>query len=184
MYKRRLIFLLLLLPCFFLPARAAEGGSIRVTLEAEAADKSGYVDLYRVADTAEEGYRLYELFGGGFVREEDARSSHLASWLEEMVWDQASFREYLDDSGSADFQGLTPGLYLLARSQGGVAPFLIPLPMNGEMSLHAYPQAGLITGTIPVTGDPWGPIPGIMGMALSGAGLLGCLASARKRKKT
>ena len=162
-----------------------EGGSIRITLEnGQGVVTEGEVTLYCVGFPVSDGYRLRKEYGGGIVKAEDAMSSSLGVWLAEMAADGEV--RLLDADGSAEFSGLEDGLYLVMQSETaeGYYPmesFLITIPYDGERLVQAYPKAERILTESPRTGQSPLPILGVIGMVLSGTGLIMCYED-RKRK--
>ncbi len=184
MHKRFGIFLFLgiLLPALTLPVRASgEFGSIRVTLEQKDAEDGSQIELYLVAVPGENGYQILDSLGGGLIRQEDARSPYLAQWLSEMIGMQSGFSSALDSTGSAQFDDLAPGLYMVTQREAsiGIHPYMVPLPLLDAWDLQVYPTADLITPQLPHTGDE-GPWPYVWGMVLSGGGLILCGLLRRK----
>lgn len=176
----------LLLPVLCLPARAAEEGSIQVILRSgETPLVGGTVTLFRVGERAEDGYRIGDAFGGGFVRHEDALSPHLAQWLSQMEGEPGMTR-ILDSDGSADFSHLEEGLYLLVQNGAvedffPIMPFLMILPYEGQWNVQAYPYTQQVYTECPRTGQHPAPILGAVGMVVSSFGLAMC-AEARRKK--
>lgn len=180
------ILTLLLLPALCLTAMAAEEeGSIEVILRSgEVPLMGGTVTLFRVGVPSEDGYRIVDGFGGGFVRHEDALSPHLAQWLSQMDGEPGMTR-ILDADGSAKFSHLEEGLYLLV--QNGmvedffpIMPFLMILPYEGQWNVLAYPYTQQVFTECPQTGQHPAPILGAVGMVVSGFGLAMCAEARRK----
>lgn len=189
MRKRMLGVLLaaLLLPGLALPVRAAEGrGSIQVTLKSgEVPLTGGTVTLYRVGERFEDGYRITDTFGGGFVRHEDAFSPQLAQWLAQREGEPGMTR-ILDADGSASFSRLEEGLYLLIQNGTvedffPIMPFLMILPYEGQWNVEAYPFTQQVFTECPRTGQSPMPFLGAIGMVFSGVGLAVCAGRKRKR---
>lgn len=175
--------------CVFLalPAAAAEKtGSIRVTLQnGETVVPNGSVMLYRVGSLVEECFWLRDAFGGGMVHQEDAMSAALAKWLAEMVREDGIELE-LDDQGSAEFSDLEQGLYLLVQSELSTGyhrmePMTVMLPCQQQWNVQAFPMMQEIFWEVPATGQSPLPFFGLVGMVLSGLGLLGCLVWAKRQ---
>lgn len=162
------------------PAAAEEQtGSIRITMDM----KNGEVTLYHAGTPTEGGYRLAESFGGGYIKEEDAHSPHLAQWLAESAEEGRTL--LLDADGSADFSHLEEGLYLIKQSQAADAnsimmPFLVSLPYYGQWNIEANPKTG-ISAESPRTGQTPEPFIGVTGMVISGTALLQCIKKRRKQ---
>lgn len=80
------LFALVLTASMVLTVEASDsGGSIRIRLDVgELPVLNGAFSLYRVGEPISDGYRIADAFGGGFVREEDALSPHLAQWMNAM----------------------------------------------------------------------------------------------------
>lgn len=171
------------------PVSAAETGSIRVTLDnGDTVVPDGAVTLYYAGSPLGYDYRLTEDFGGGMIKGEDALSPALASWLAEMAVGGGMMR-VLDEDGSGEFCDLTEGLYLLVQTEGSTGyhimePMLVQLPCQGQWHVQAYPKIEEIIYQIavepPATGQSPAPFLGVVGMVLSGTGLVIC---GRKRRK-
>lgn len=157
-------------------AAAAENlGSIRINLKTT----EGEVALYSAAAPASGGYNLAEVFGGGFIKAEDAHSPALARWLAEMAQDGE--HRILDADGSAEFSRLEQGLYLVCQTETGegesaIAPFLVEIPYQGQWNIQANPKSDPEN---PRTGQSPQPFLGAAGMLLSAGALHLCL---RRRK--
>ena len=168
-----------------LPAEATETGRIRIQLEYGVPVDRGEVMLLCVAEPLESGYRLKETYGGGIIRQEEATSPELAQWLVRRI-DSTGVGKTLDDQGAAEFSGLERGLYMVVQTQAPkgwscVAPFLVPIPLDGEWEVLACPkQAALLTKS-PQTGQHPAPIFAAMGLVLSGTGLYLCMEKLRKK---
>lgn len=173
-----------------LPVSAAEQtGTIRLDLDAgELPVTNGEVTLYRVGEETTGGYRLVEGFGGGVIKETDARSAHLAQWLAQMALDGGDTR-LLDADGRVRFEQLPHGLYLMVQSQRmdgfyPFRPFLVSVPMDGDYDILIEPMTQpIILSPAPATGQD----PLIYGAAmvlwLSGFGLVLCLNVALRSRK-
>ncbi len=177
----------LLLPVLCLPARASETeGSIQVVLRSgETPLVGGTVTLFLVGERSEDGYRILDTFGGGFVRHEDALSPQLAQWLAQMEGEPGMTR-ILDADGSADFSRLKEGLYLLVQNGTvedyfPIMPFLMVLPYEGQWNVQAYPYTQQVYTECPRTGQHPAPILGALGMVLSGVGLAVCIGPIRRK---
>ena len=169
-----------------IPVQATEeAGSIRITLEnGQGVVTEGEVALYCVGFPTPEGYRLRKEYGGGIIKEEDALSQSLGMWLAEKATDGE--QRLLDADGSAEFTDLADGLYLVMQTQTPegyypMVPFLIAIPYDGQWELQAYPKTEQIPAESPKTGQSPLPILGLIGMVLSGTGLIMCYED-RKRK--
>lgn len=168
-----------------LPASAAQTGTIRVSLDYGVPVDRGTVVLYRVAEPLEEGYRLGEVFGGGFIRQEEACSAELACWLSERAASGGDIQS-LDKTGTAVFSGLGEGLYLLRQTVAPegwncCAPFLVPVPLDGEWEILACPKQSELLTSSPKTGQHPAPLFAAMGLVLSGMGLYVCVEKIRKK---
>jgi len=170
-----------------LPAAAAEStGSIRVSLDyGDSPVDRGEMVVYRVAVPLEGSYRLAENFGGGVIRQEDACSPELAQWLSERIA-SGGVRQQLDREGRAVFSGLEQGLYLVVQTEAPTgwycaAPFLVPVPLDGEWEVLAYPKMAVLLTQSPKTGQHPAPLIGAMGLVLSGMGLYFCVEKLRKK---
>lgn len=189
--RRRLTGIVLTTVLFsggILSAQAAEQlGTIAVVMDHAGASAQGaQVSLCYAGSPSEDGYRLTEFFGGGFVRREDAQSSDLAKWLSATAAG-AGENQYLEEDGTAEFSGLHEGLYLLEQTRSArgfrcVAPFLIPVPCNGDWEVTALPKMQEIFTQSPKTGQHPAPIIGAMGLILSGMGLAACWDKIRKNR--
>lgn len=165
---------------------AEEAGSLHLWLDAgDLAVTNGAVNLYKAGEESDGGYRLLDNFGGGFVREEDARASHLAQWLAQMPQDGGITR-LLDADGRASFSELPRGLYLVVQSQRmdgfhPFRPFLITVPMDGDMEIEIQPLIQpIVLEPVPATGQHPGPMIAAVGMVLSGLGLAWMLLPGRR----
>lgn len=174
----RMILLILLLPV--LNAGAAEGmGSIRLRLEVgDLPVIHGAFTAWRVGIPISDGYRIEEAYGGGFVREEDATSPHLAQWISAIEKDRGA-TILLDVDGNAVFSDLLPGLYLLEQTERTdgfypIQPLLLTVPQEGnrDISIHLEPLP--IVADAPPTGQDPTPYIGVVGLLISLAGLLFC----------
>ncbi|MDO5545523.1 MAG: hypothetical protein Q4F81_06835 [Eubacteriales bacterium] len=169
-----------------LPVGASEmRGTVEVRLDAgELPVTNGAVTMYLVGVPTEGGYRLLDSYGGGIVRGEDACSGNLAYWLGELA---GSGKELLlDVDGRVVFSGIEEGLYLLVQTQrmDGFYPFrsfLVEVPAQGQWTRCYEPVIMPITDEPPLTGD-LGIYLAVLGMALSGGGLVCCGIWNRKKK--
>lgn len=182
-----ILFAAIVLMGFAIPAKAAEEGSIRITLDVgELAVTNGAVTLYQVGLRSPDGYRLLEEFGGGMVKETDALSPHLAKWLAQTAEGEGTSR-LLDVDGCVEFSRLEDGLYLVVQTEDmdgfyRIEPFLVTLPCEGARNVQANPKTRPIMATEPPpTGQHPAPILGAMGLVISGVGLFLCLG--RKKRK-
>ena len=187
---RRLVWLLgILLAVSMAPeALAAENlGSVQVRLDAgDLAVTNGAVTLYQVGTRVEEGYRVHDSFGGGIVRLEDASSESLARWLAESAGEEGTTR-LLDADGNGIFYDVEEGLYLLVQTQQmdgfyPILPILLTMPQEGSWDVLEYRKPAPIVTEIPKTGQTPIPYFGLLGMILSGSGLLLCRKSQKNRK--
>lgn len=174
----RMLLVLLLVP--ILAAGAAEGtGSIRIRLEVgELPVINGAFTAYRVGAPISDGYRIEESCGGGFVREEDATSPHLAQWLS-AAEKGTGITILLDVDGNAVFSDLLPGLYLLEQTERTdgfypIQPLLLTVSEEGswETSIHLEPLP--IVADAPPTGQDRMPLIGMLGMLMSLTGMVLC----------
>lgn len=188
---RRMVWLLgVVLLLSLAPAAAASEmmGSIQLRLDAgDLAVTNGAVTLYQVGTRVEEGYRITEGFGGGIVRLEDAGSENLAQWLAESAG-ETGITMLLDADGNAVFSDLEEGLYMLVQTERmdgfyPILPILLTVPRNGEWDLREYRNPAPIVTEIPRTGQPLSPYFGVLGMILSGSGLVLCRKSQKNRKR-
>ena len=166
------------------PARAAQRGTLRVTVDYGQNAARAAVALHFVAEETQGGYRLTESFGGGFLRGEDVHSPELAGWLGDMAGE--GMARILDADGTAEFTDLGPGLYLLTQTEAPEGwmpadPVLIPIPLAGQWQVQAYPKTAQLLTPSPRTGQRAWPMAGAMGLVLSGTGLYFCLEKLRKK---
>lgn len=166
------------------PAMAGEEtGSIRVVLRLEdRAAQGGTVTLYKVGCPLGPDYGLTEAFGSGIIRQEDAMSPVLAKWLAETT-EALGEEKPVDAEGSAVFDGLQEGLYLLVQRGASpgfhpMEPMLVTVPCQYQYHVTAYPK--LESQENPSTGQSPAPFLGAIGVVLSSAGLIVC---GRKRKR-
>lgn len=172
----RLFLALLLIPV--LAAGAAEGtGSIRIRLEVgDLPVINGAFTAYRVGVPISDGYRIEETYGGGFVREEDATSPHLAQWLTALE-KHTGATILLDADGNAVFSDLLPGLYLLEQSERTdgfypIQPLLLTVPQEGNQNISIHLEPLPIVVNAPPTGQDPTPYIGIAGLLISLMGLV------------
>ena len=160
-----LTFAAVLFARMMVPVSAADG-IIRVNTE----EKDTV--LYKVGFAEQNGYRLTERFGGGYLSFDDTLSQALADWLLECAGEAEKCQP--DDSGTV-FSNLEEGLYLVgSEEERGFPPFLVILPWDGS---HWDVAVDPLNGEPPQTGDPIGTA--ILLMATSGAGI----SALHKRKK-
>ena len=182
----RLAGILLLLPILLLPAEAGEyGKSIRICLNVgELPVTNGAFTLYRVGTPISDGYRIEEDYGGGFVRDEDALSPHLAQWMNSMEAKRGQC-VLLDVDGNAVFTDLENGLYLLKQTEKTdgfypIQPFLVSVSDEKDNEILLYLEPLPMVSEAPPTGQDPAPFIGLVGMLLSLAGLAFCTGG-RKR---
>jgi len=163
-------------------------GSIQIRLDAgDLAVTNGAVTLYQVGTRVEEGYRIAGDFGGGIIRLEDADSENLAQWLAETAG-QTGTTLLLDADGNAVFSDLPEGLYLLVQTERmdgfyPILPALLTVPREGSWDLQEYRQPVPVVTEIPKTGQTMIPYFGLLGMLMSGSGLVLCWKSQKNRKR-
>lgn len=168
---------LLLFSALTVNALAEGEGSLRIDLRGSGSPISGaQIRVYLVGTPVKGGYRLTETFGGGLIAEADVFSPELAVWLSRLAsggWQGATNRE-----GTVKFQGLEEGLYLVTQdgSAGGYRPFesfLITIPWDGvQWEIAATPKTERDDPFTPETSDPGIADKGLLGIALSGTGLI------------
>ena len=174
----------MLLPLGIRANAAEDSGSIRIWLDVgDLATTKGEITLHRVGTKVSDGYRIADAYGGGIVKDADATSPHLAQWLAETAGSGGRSLA-LDADGCAEFDDLEEGLYLVVQTERmdgfyTIKPFLMTLPCEGQWNVLASPKVQPIVAELPQTGQDPLPFLGILGMALSGTGLLLC----RKRRK-
>ncbi len=162
------------------------GGCIRINLNVgDLAVTNGAFTLYRVGIQISDGYRIMEDFGGGFVRQEDALSPHLAQWLTEMDPEQGK-TVLLDADGNVAFSQLGEGLYLVAQTEMTdgfypIQPFLMTVPRDGRWDIQVNTEPLPRIGTSPATGDEDMLALGILGMTGSAMGIGLCAARKKQR---
>ena len=170
-----------------IPVSAAERtGTIRISMDyGKNGTDGGEVALYLVAEPLDTGYRLGEAYGGGIIRKEDACSPELALWLADRKIADGVLQK-LDPQGTAEFTGLEEGLYLVLQTtapQGWycAAPFLVPVPLDGQWEVLAYPKNSVLLTESPKTRQRPMPLFAAMGLVLSGTGLYFCMEKLRKK---
>lgn len=146
---------------------AAQTGSIRVETT------GGTVALYKVGDINGQSICLHEEYGGGTLEEDDILSSNLAAWLNERV--KNGHIKDTDIWGDTIFDGLEPGLYLIAQpstpsGQNPFDPFLIAMPWDGYVW-----EVNVDLELLPPTGESPIPAMWVAGMIFSAAGIGVCL---------
>ena len=182
----RAAYLLLLAALMVITASAAErGGSLWIRLDVgELPVINGAFTLYRVGTPISDGYRIAEEFGGGFVREQDARSPHLAQWLYASEQKQG-IRALLDVDGNVCFSDLEEGLYLLVQTERTdgfypIQPFLAEIPASGEKDVGIHLEPLPMVADSPPTGQDPALYMGLLGLALSLMGLMLCSTGKRR----
>ena len=189
MKKRKSVFFALL--CLFwlcIPVAASEGSGT-VTLSLNTGDlpvTNGSFTLYRVGSKSSDGYHIREDFGGGFVREEDARSPHLAQWMERSAGEGGQ-TILMDVDGDAVFSDVEEGLYLVVQNEltDGFYPiqsFLLTMPNDGRWNLSVNLEPLPRVMASPATGQDPAPYIGLVGMVLSMLGLVYCSGGLKRRK--
>lgn len=169
-----------------LPVSAESTGTIRVSLDyGDSPVDRGEVVVYRVAEPIGDSYRLAENYGGGMIRQTDACTPELAHWLSERTA-SVGIRQPLGPEGCAVFFGLERGLYLIVQTEAPegwycAAPFLVPVPLNGEWEVLACPKLSMLLTGSPKTSQHPAPLIGAMGLVLSGTGLYFCIEKLRKK---
>lgn len=162
-----------------LPASAAQGGTITLNLDVgELPVTNGAFTLYRVGVPVSDGYRITEDFGGGFVRQQDALSPHLAQWLAESngIPERTLL---LDVDGNAVFSQLGEGLYLFVQSESTdgfypIQPFLLEMPSGSRWTYPVNLEPLPRIAPSPETKDPGQLYLGLLGMGASASGLRLC----------
>lgn len=180
------LFTLMLTASMVLTVEASDRvGSIRIRLDVgELPVLNGAFSLYRVGEPISDGYRIADAFGGGFVREEDALSPHLAQWMNAME-QKTGTTILLDVDGNAVFSDLYPGLYLLAQTEQTegfypIQPFLVTVPDSDQRDVRLYLEPLPRVAASPPTGQDPTPYIGAIGLVLSLAGM--ALMSRGKRR--
>jgi len=153
---------------------AAQTGSIRVETT------GGTVALYKVGEINGQSFNLYPEYGGATLGQEDILSANLAAWLNEQA--KNGVIKATDIWGDTIFDGLEPGLYLIAQpstpsGQSPFDPFLIALPWDGYVW-----EVNVDLELLPPTGES--PMPDIwlavMFLSIVGIGI--CMPWKRKLK--
>ena len=172
---------------FLLPQTVlgAGEGSILVDLKGGGKPISGAeIRIYLAGKPVENGYRLTETFGGGMITQLDVFSPELALWLSQRA--SGGWKDTTNAQGCVSFQGLEEGLYLVTQpfSKSGYRafePFLITIPWDGvQWEITATPKTEREITVVPDTSDPGIVDYGLLGMLLSGMGLLTVLLSRKK----
>lgn len=181
----RLWYLVCLFVVLTMTASASEDkGSIQIKLNVgELPVINGAFTLYRVGSPISDGYRIGEEVGGGFVREEDAASPHLAQWLSGMEEKQGT-TGLLDVDGNVVFSDLQEGLYLLVQTERTdgfypIQPFLAAIPGNGKQNVSFYLEPLPMVADSPPTGQDPTPYIGAIGLVLSVLGMAWCTGGRR-----
>ena len=176
----KILYILLLMWTLSFGAAAAEQeGSLWVKLDVgDLPVINGAFTAYRVGVPISDGYRIEESYGGGFVREEDATSPHLAQWLT-AVEEPRGTTILLDVDGNAVFTDLLPGLYLLKQTERTdgfypIQPLLLTVPVEGNQDISIHLEPLPIVADAPPTGQDLAPWLGLAGLAVSVAGLVFC----------
>lgn len=182
-----IVGLLCLLMCS-VPVSASEAvGSIALHMNVgDLPVTNGGFTLYRVGTKSSDGYHIRENFGGGFVREEDALSPHLAQWMERSAGEGGQTM-LLDVDGDAVFADLEEGLYLLMQTEllDGFYPiqsFLLTIPSDNRWNLNVQLEPLPRVMASPATGQDPAPYIGLIGMAVSALGLIYCSGGLKRRK--
>lgn len=188
--KKGVYLILAILFCLGLtvPVTASESGcSIALSLNVgDLPVTNGSFTLYRVGTKSSDGYRIQDRFGGGFVRDADALSPHLAQWMESAAG-EGGVTMLLDVDGDAVFSDLEEGLYLMVQTEltDGFYPiqsFLLTLPSDGRRNLNVNLEPLPRVMAAPATGQDPAPYIGLAGMGLSAVGLIFCSGGLKRRK--
>lgn len=180
----RILLVVVLLSGIGVPAAAEmKTGSITVSWGCS----SGSATLFKVGAPISGGYMLKQEFGGGIITRKDVASGALAQWL----FEHAEYEGWTlpaDERGRVEFSRLEQGLYLLVQNRGAEGyypfePFLVELPYEGQWHLQANPKMEPYPSEQPRTGQGLEPIPGILGMVLSGTGLGLCILNGKRKKR-
>lgn len=166
---RKLIVVFALIYCMVLPAAAYEvpdlcrEGSIRVTMRYDGNPiAGGEMTLYRVGDVQEEdgnySFVLTQTFADSGVSLKNLQSSSAAKQLAEFAVQRGIFGldEKIGTDGTAEFDNLKPGLYLLVQKKAAkgfetAAPFFVTLPMLIEGEYRYEVDAGPKVSPTPET---------------------------------
>lgn len=169
-------------------ANAAEdSGSIRISLNVgDLAVTNGAFTIYRIGMKVTDGYRIDENYGGGFVKESDAMSPHLAQWLSEAEG-LSGKTILLDADGNAVFSQLGEGLYLIMQTERTdgfypIQPFLMTIPCENRWNVVINTDPLPMVMESPSTGQDIAPVLGVIGMVMSGIGLYLCTGRGRRRR--
>lgn len=156
---------------------AAALGSIQISLKGGSRPINGaQIRVYLAGKPVTGGYRLTKTFGGGLITEADVFSPELAVWLSQRA--SGGWKGTTDQEGTVKFQGLEEGLYLVTQSgsKGGYRPFeafLVTIPWDGtQWEITAAPKTERDDPSTPDTSDPGTVDRGLLGMTLSGTGLI------------
>ena len=166
-------------------AASENSGSLQVKLEVgDLAVVNGIVTLYQVGTETEEGYRITQDFGGGIVRPEDSGSEKLAQWLAETAAETGESM-LLDADGNAVFSDLEEGLYMLVQTERidgfyPIQPILLTIPQEDQWDVKIVREPVPVVTELPRTGQSPIPFLSILGMVLSGVGLMLCAPKDRK----
>ena len=187
MLKRLAVLFSALLFLVLIPVAVYASGEGTIQIDLKGGDKpiqGAQVRLYFAGTPIEGGYRLTESFGGGVITQLDVFSPELADWLVKRA--SGGWRGTTDKEGTLRFQGLDEGLYLVTQPKGKggyqpFAPFLIMSPWDGDQwNITATPKTEKEITVVPDTSDPGTVDKGLLGMALSGTGLIILLLGKRR----
>ena len=94
----------------------------------------------------------------------------------------------LDADGNAVFSNLEEGLYMLVQTERmdgfyPILPMLLTVPCDGRWDVQEYRNPVPVITEIPKTGQTPAPYFGVLGMILSGSGLILCWKSQKNRKR-
>ena len=94
----------------------------------------------------------------------------------------------LDADGNAVFPALEEGLYILVQTERmdgfyPILPILLTIPREENWDVTEYRAPVPVVTEIPKTGQTPIPYFGILGMILSGSGLLLCWKNQKNRKR-
>ena len=176
---------LLFFICIPVAVFASGEGTIQIDLKGAGKPIQGApIRVYFAGTPIEGGYRLTETFGGGMITQLDVFSPELADWLSERA--SGGWRGTTNRDGTVSFQGLNEGLYLVVQPKGKggyqpFTPFLITIPWDGDQwIITATPKTEQEITVVPDTSDPGTVDKGLLGMAISGTGLVVLLLGKRK----